>query len=84
METEQHSNSHLFTVRVWLEASEDDHSEWRGKLQHIPSGEVRYFRGWTALIPLMLDMLRRYPSQLLSVTSAGAQESSGASEDSNQ
>lgn len=83
METEQHSDSHLFTVRVWLEPAEDDGSEWRGKLQHIPSGEVRYFRGWVALIPLMLDILRRYPPQLTSATGRDFLKSSSASEDLN-
>ena len=63
METEQQSNSHLFTVRVWIETAEDGSSDWRGRLQHIPSGEVRHFRGWAALIPLMLDILRRHPSR---------------------
>lgn len=83
METEQHSNSHLFTVRVRLEAPEEDHREWRGELRHIPSGEVRYFRGWVALIPLMLDILRRYPPQLTSATGRDFLKSSSASEDLN-
>ncbi len=60
MANEQPPDSHLFTVRVWLEKDENGRNEWRGKLRHIPSDEVRHFRGWTALIPLMLDMLRRY------------------------
>ena len=63
MHDEQGPDSHLFTVRVWMETAEEGHTEWRGKLSHIPSGEIRHFRGWTALIPLMLDILRRYPSQ---------------------
>ena len=56
----QHPQSQLFTIRVWQEAEADDQIQWRGKLRHIPSGEIRYFRGWAALIPLMLDMLRRH------------------------
>lgn len=59
---ENYPPSQLFTVRVWPELVEDGRTEWRGKLRHIPSGEIRYFQGWAALIPLMLDMLRRHNS----------------------
>jgi len=55
-----HVESQLFTIRVWLETDADNQRQWRGKLRHIPSGEIRYFRGWAALIPLILDMLNRY------------------------
>lgn len=64
MNIEQQPDSQLFTIRVWQEKA-DDQIQWRGKLRHVPSGEIRYFRGWAALIPLMLDMLRRYPGQNL-------------------
>ncbi|MBK8902612.1 MAG: hypothetical protein IPM53_15595 [Anaerolineaceae bacterium] len=62
MNEEQQPDSQLFTIRVWQEKV-DDQTQWRGKLRHVPSGEIRYFRGWAALIPLMLDMLRRHPVQ---------------------
>lgn len=52
--------SQLFTIRVWLEIDAKDQRQWRGKLHHVPSGEIRHFRGWAALIPLILDMLNRY------------------------
>jgi hypothetical protein len=52
--------SQLFTIRVWLEIDAEDQRQWRGKLHHVPSGEIRHFRGWAALIPLILDMLNRY------------------------
>jgi hypothetical protein len=55
----QQPDSQLFTIRVWQEQV-DDQIQWRGKLRHVPSGEIRHFRGWAALIPLMLDMLRRH------------------------
>ncbi len=41
--------SHLFTLRLWQEAVGDGESDWRGKIQHVISGEARYFRGWPAL-----------------------------------
>ena len=49
--------SRLFTVRVWEEQIGADQVEWRGKVQLLTSGEVRYFRGWAALVPLLLTML---------------------------
>jgi hypothetical protein len=48
--------SHLFTVRVWLEDLGEDQTEWRGKIQHVLSGEVRYFRDWTGLVEQMKAM----------------------------
>ena len=49
--------SHLFTIRVWKEEIGAGQTEWRGKVQLFPSGEVRYFRDWAALIPLLLTMV---------------------------
>ncbi len=49
--------SHLFTVQVWEEEIGANQTEWRGKVQLFTSGEVRYFREWTALVPLLLKML---------------------------
>jgi hypothetical protein len=54
------TESQLFTLRVWLEPDGDCRGQWRGKLRHVPSGEVRHFLGWPALIPLLLDMLNRH------------------------
>jgi len=47
----------LFTVRLWLEDLGEGRSEWRGKLQHMLSGEARYFRDWAALIAALQEML---------------------------
>lgn len=43
-------DSHLFTVRVWPEALAPGNVEWRGRVQHVLSGEARYFREWKDLI----------------------------------
>ena len=56
--------SHLFTVRVWEEEIGAGHSEWRGKVQLLTSGEVRYFRDWAALVPLLLAMLAESQSDV--------------------
>lgn len=50
-------HSHLFTVRVWREDLGQGRSEWRGKVQHVLSGEVRYFRDWATLIAALQEML---------------------------
>jgi hypothetical protein len=42
--------SHLFTIRCWEEDLGVDGTEWRSRVHHIQSGEVRYFRVWTDLI----------------------------------
>jgi hypothetical protein len=39
---EEFQQSHLFTVRVW-----------RGKVQHVASGEARYFRDWSTLVAFL-------------------------------
>ncbi len=55
--------SHLFTVHVWQEEVRNGQSEWRGKVQLFTSGEVRYFREWAALAPLLLTMLSESESE---------------------
>jgi hypothetical protein len=54
---QQHEQSHLFTLRLWSEEGTDGHSEWRGKIQHVMSGEAHYFREWQALVQFLLVML---------------------------
>jgi len=54
---DQHPRSHLFTVRVWQETVDNDQTEWRGKVHLITTRNVRYFRGWEGLGPLLVTML---------------------------
>ena len=42
-------NSHQFMLRLWLEELGNDHYELRGSVQHMNSGEMRYFRDWSTL-----------------------------------
>lgn len=53
-------SSHLFTLRIWEEKDEDGSTRWRGKIRHIPSGEIHHFIGWAGLVPLLLDILRHH------------------------
>ena len=56
--------SHLFTVRVWQEEIGAGQTEWRGKVQLLTTGEVRYFREWAALVPLLLTLLSESQSDV--------------------
>jgi hypothetical protein len=49
--------AHTFILRVWLERGNADPGEWRGELKHVPSGECVYFRGFSALPPLLAHLL---------------------------
>ena len=40
----------LFTLRLWQEPVSADQTEWRGRVQALPEGDVCYFRDWAALI----------------------------------
>ncbi|HYU76234.1 MAG TPA: hypothetical protein VEL31_26475 [Ktedonobacteraceae bacterium] len=47
---QQQYDSQLFMVRIWEEELGNGQTEWRGKVQHVTSGEVRYFRDWSTLV----------------------------------
>ena len=49
-------DSHLFTVRVWPEALGLGNVAWRGKAQHVLSGEARYFREWEDLVAFIKQL----------------------------
>jgi hypothetical protein len=42
-------SSHLFMLRLWPEDLGSGQTDWRGKVQHVNSGESRYFRDWQTL-----------------------------------
>jgi len=56
-DTRRQPQSHLFTLRVWQTDSGEGQSEWRGKIQCVESGEIRYFRDWPALVRYLDEML---------------------------
>ena len=56
-ETQRPLHNHLFTLRVWQADSGEGQMEWRGKLQHVVSGQTRYFRDWPTLILHLGEML---------------------------
>ncbi|MFZ1752908.1 MAG: hypothetical protein WAU10_04160 [Caldilineaceae bacterium] len=57
--------SHLFTMRIWREENVDENEEgenpkgeWRGRIYLASTNEVRHFRDWASLIPVLLSMLK--------------------------
>ena len=54
---QQQDSSHLFTLRIWREELGEGEAEWRGRVEHVISGEVCYFRQWMTLIYFLLAVL---------------------------
>lgn len=52
-------------MRLWPEELGDGQVEWRGKVQHVSSGEVHYFRDWPTLLAFLLKHLPEARSDLL-------------------
>jgi len=46
-------HSYLFMVRVRAEALGQGQWEWRGQVQHLLTGETRYFRDWPTLVTFL-------------------------------
>lgn len=49
--------THLFTIRMWAEALDQEHAEWRGQVRCVTSGETRYFRDWPSLVAFLRKVL---------------------------
>ena len=69
LSNERRSNErrHLFVVRVWYEPDQALEGQWRGSVEHVPSGHQMYFvslADMTDFIALhMRDLLRTESSQ---------------------
>jgi hypothetical protein len=51
-------SSQLFMLRLWPENVGSGQTDWRGKVQHVNSGEARYFRDWPTLEAFVEGLLR--------------------------
>ena len=49
--------SHLFVIRIWAQEIEHGRTEWRGRVQYVPTGEVHYFREWADMLSILRRML---------------------------
>jgi hypothetical protein len=58
----------LFTVRLWQEMLNEKQTEWRGKIQHVGSGEVCYFRDWSKMMNFIDTTLSDLGSHKAEVT----------------
>jgi hypothetical protein len=45
--------TYLFTLRLWIEEIGQEQTEMRGRVQHVLSGDVRYFRTWMDLVAFL-------------------------------
>lgn len=52
--------SQLFMVRMWPEDLGGGQTDWRGSVQHVNSGEVRYFRDWPTLEAFVEGQIHTY------------------------
>jgi hypothetical protein len=57
-----HPRTHLFTVRLWVEPMGDDQGELRMQVQHLLSGETRYFRAWSEVVAFLLAKMQALDS----------------------
>jgi hypothetical protein len=64
-------SSHLFIVRVWEEEPGRGSEAWRGKVQHVLSGEAYYFRSWEELAGHLRAMLPRSAGEVADRAAAG-------------
>jgi hypothetical protein len=51
------ARSQLFALRLWQAKLGNGQSEWRGQLQHVVGGQIRYFRDWPTLIRQLGELL---------------------------
>jgi hypothetical protein len=54
----RHPQSHLFTVRLWIETLGHGQEEVRMQVRHVLSGETRYFRDGSLLLAYLLTKLQ--------------------------
>ena len=63
--SQEFDNAHLFVVRVWTEHGVGEHAEdgppeYRGRVQHVMSGETRHFRDWSTLVEFLARQLEEW------------------------
>jgi hypothetical protein len=53
-------NTNVFIIRIWCEAREIEGAtpEWRGIIEHVPTGQRRYFKDPTEILDFLLPYLQ--------------------------
>ena len=49
----------IFTIRLWREKLDERESEWRGRVQHLGSGQARYFNEIGKIMDFIADHLSK-------------------------
>lgn len=51
------NSNHAFIVRIWFEPREIPNlpAQWRGMVQHVASGEERYFNNFQQLVSFLVQ-----------------------------
>ena len=57
---QQHPQSYLFTVRLWIETVNQDQDEVRMQVKHLLSDETCYFRNGQLLLAYLLLKVREF------------------------
>ncbi len=52
-------SSEMFVIRLWREESAVSCAEWHGRIQHIASGEIRFFHDWDTFIGGLTELTRQ-------------------------
>lgn len=52
---------HLFIVRIWTDPGQSPPRLTRGLIEHIPSGERRYFLEWSEMQAFLSGRLATFP-----------------------
>ncbi len=55
VQTAKQNDGNSFVLRLWLEPAGEDSPEWRWQVQHVQSGEQRYFRSLTAILDFVAE-----------------------------
>lgn len=55
------ASSQVFMLRFWSENLGDGCVDWRGRVQHVNSGEVSYFHDWDILEKFIQEYLGGFP-----------------------
>lgn len=51
--------SERFVIRLWREESAAPQAGWRGRMQHITSGEIRFFHDWDTFIGGLTELTQQ-------------------------
>lgn len=60
----------IFTIRLWREKLDERESEWRGRVQHLGSGQARYFNEIGKIIEFIADHLSKEKAEMQPLVTA--------------